>query len=185
MRLTRLLDDLLDLSVLENGQVTLHMQTGQLTDLIDRAIGAAGIQEGGLQIIRNRRQEDITLRTDMDRLVQVFVNVIANAKKYCTVVGPAMRIDVHTVNGREVVDFVDNGEGINADNQAMIFEKFARIEDEGKAGGAGLGLAICREIMGRLGGDISYLPGQGGAAFRVQLPKSMDDVKAPELLASQ
>ena len=185
LRLTRLLDDLLDLSVLENGQVTLHMQTGQLTDLVDRAIGAAGIQEGGLQILRDRAKEDVTLHTDLDRLVQVFVNVIANAKKYCTVVGPVMRIVVSRINGRDVIDFIDNGEGISPDNQGMIFEKFARIEDEGKAGGAGLGLAICREIMGRLDGEISYLPAQGGGAFRVLLPETSENVKAPELLASQ
>ena len=185
LRLTRLLDDLLDLSVLENGQVTLHMQTGQLTDLIDRAIGAAGVQEGGLQISRNRNREELTLNTDLDRLVQVFVNVIANAKKYCTVTGPAMRIAVRRINDRNVVDFIDNGDGVNVENQSMIFEKFARIEDEGKAGGAGLGLAICREIMGRLGGDIGYLPGQGGAAFRVTLPDAESDVKSPVLLASQ
>ncbi|MEO0783403.1 MAG: ATP-binding protein, partial [Pseudomonadota bacterium] len=41
---------------------------------------------------------------------------------------------------------------------------------ETKAGGAGLGLAICREVMGRLGGSISYVPGQAGAAFRVRVP---------------
>jgi signal transduction histidine kinase len=51
----------------------------------------------------------------------------------------------------------------------MIFEKFARVGGD-KAGGAGRGFAICREIMHRLGGDITYLPGQGGAAFRVSLP---------------
>jgi signal transduction histidine kinase len=70
-----------------------------------------------------------------------------------------------------VVDFVDNGCGISTDKHAVIFEKFSRI-GETKAGGAGLGLAICREIMARLGGDVSYLPGQAGAAFRVSLPRS-------------
>lgn len=54
-------------------------------------------------------------------------------------------------------------------DQGVIFEKFARVGEQ-RASGAGLGLAICREIMARLGGDISYLPGQGGAAFRVTLP---------------
>ena len=53
----------------------------------------------------------------------------------------------------------------------MIFEKFSRASDDRAAGGAGLGLAICREVMARLGGSISYLPGQGGAAFRVTLPE--------------
>jgi signal transduction histidine kinase len=54
----------------------------------------------------------------------------------------------------------------------VIFEKFSRVGGT-KAGGAGLGLAICREIMTRLSGEIEYLPGQGGTAFRVQFPTSL------------
>jgi K+-sensing histidine kinase KdpD len=72
--------------------------------------------------------------------------------------------------GRLTVDFIDNGSGIPKKAQRLIFEKFARLTDTQRAGGAGLGLAICREIMVNLGGTISYLPGQGGAAFRVSLP---------------
>ncbi|WP_333831265.1 ATP-binding protein, partial [Pararhodobacter sp.] len=53
---------------------------------------------------------------------------------------------------------------------ALILAKFARLTDPHPAGGAGLGLAICREIMHNLGGDIAYVPGQGGAAFRVSFP---------------
>ena len=49
--------------------------------------------------------------------------------------------------------------------------EFARLNDPTRAGGAGLGLAICKEIMEFLGGDIAYLPGRGGACFRVKLPK--------------
>ena len=55
----------------------------------------------------------------------------------------------------------------------MIFEKFSRLTDQQRAGGAGLGLAICREIMTNLKGSIAYLPGQGGGAFRVTLPTSL------------
>jgi signal transduction histidine kinase len=185
LRLTRLLNDLLDLSVLENGQVTLHVQTGQLSDLLDRAVGASGVQERGLHVLRNSSREEVSLTTDLDRLVQVFVNVIANAQKYCTVDNPILKIKVRRVDDRDVIDFIDNGDGINVENQSMIFEKFARIEDEGKAGGAGLGLAICREILGRLGGEIAYLPGQNGAAFRVTLPDAQISAKQTELLASQ
>jgi signal transduction histidine kinase len=61
----------------------------------------------------------------------------------------------------------------------VIFEKFARLSDHAAAGGAGLGLAICREVMQRLGGEIAYLPGAGGGAFRVRLPR-----RAPELAAA-
>jgi Na+/proline symporter/nitrogen-specific signal transduction histidine kinase len=173
LRLTRLLDDLLDLAVLENGQVTLHQNDGQLSDLIDRAIGASGIRPETFRITRKSENENVQLRTDLDRLVQVFINLISNAQKYCTGPKPKLQIRVHQVAGRVVVDFVDNGDGIAAEDQQLIFEKFSRLTDEGKAGGAGLGLAICREIMERLGGEISYLPGQGGAAFRVTLPMEM------------
>ena len=67
------------------------------------------------------------------------------------------------------VDLVDNGSGIPAEAHTEVFEKFARLNGE-KAGGAGLGLAICREIMQRLDGDVQYLSDRNGAAFRVFLP---------------
>jgi hypothetical protein len=170
LRLTRLLDDLLDLSVLENGNVTLNLSEGRLSDLLDRAIGASGVGDA-VKIRRDRAAEAVQVGTDLDRLAQVFINLISNARKYCTAAQPELRIEVHTIGGATVVDFIDNGEGIAAADREVIFEKFSRLTDPGKAGGAGLGLAICREIMERLGGAISYQPGLGGAAFRVTLPK--------------
>jgi len=170
LRLTRLLDDLLDLSVLANGQVTLRDQSGNLRDLLDRAVDIASGNDDGLRILRDRSGEDFVLNTDLDRLGQVFINLITNARKYCDAKTPQLRIKFSRVSGQHVVDFIDNGTGIQIGNQLMIFEKFSRIADQSKAGGAGLGLAICREIMQRLGGQITYLPGQGGAAFRVVLP---------------
>ena len=172
LRLTRLLDDLLDLSVLANGQVTLQDQTGNLRDVLDRSVNAAGGSDAGLTILRDGSNERIILRTDIDRLAQVFINLISNARKYCDANNPQLRIKVAKIEDRYVVDFVDNGSGIPAGSQQMIFEKFSRISDQSKAGGAGLGLAICREIMGRLGGTIGYLPGQSGTAFRVVLPST-------------
>lgn len=110
------------------------------------------------------------LRTDPDRLAQVFINLIANARKYCDARHPELRIWVSRVDGAMAVDFIDNGSGIPPESQSVIFEKFSRLSDHRQAGGAGLGLAISREIMTRLGGALAYLPGQGGAAFRVTLP---------------
>ncbi|MEY1555896.1 ATP-binding protein [Yoonia sp. R2331] len=172
VRLTRLLDDLLDLSVLENGQVTLNREIGDLSALITRAVDAAGAKGQRIRILRKPARENVTLETDLDRLVQVFINLIANAAKYCDAEEPELKIIVRTNDGRTTVDFVDNGSGIADKDQTMIFEKFARLADEQRAGGAGLGLAICREIMERLDGRIAYMPGQGGAAFRVTLPKT-------------
>ena len=168
-RLTRLLDDLLDLSVLENGQVSLNLQEGLLSDVIDRALTASAI-EGTLRIERRAERELLTLHTDLERLTQVFINLFTNASKYCAVEAPVLRIKVSERDGLWRVDIIDNGPGIPSADQDVIFEKFSRLSDQQAAGSAGLGLAICREILANLGGSIRYLPGQGGAAFRVVLP---------------
>ncbi len=172
IRLTRLLDDLLDLSVLEAGRVQLKIEDSTLRTLIDRALVASGsvAPHRSFTIDRDAAAEDIALRTDIGRLAQVFINVLSNARKYCDAERPRMDIHVREAGGMVTVDFVDNGSGIPKKSQALIFEKFARLTDQMQAGGAGLGLAICREIMHNLGGEISYVPGQGGAAFRVSFP---------------
>ncbi len=175
-RLTRLLDDLLDLSVLENGTVQLNLGLTNLSQMIDRALASASHTkpERSFTIHRDLPMENIFLRTDADRLVQVFINLISNARKYCDATAPELRISVRQKGGRVTIDFIDNGSGIPQDSQALIFEKFARLTDQTRAGGAGLGLAICREVMANLGGTITYLPGQGGAAFRVAVPLRLE-----------
>ena len=171
LRLTRLLDDLLDLSVLENGQVSMNVRRGSLSSVIDHAVAASGA-ERSLVIRRNREAEAVMIETDLDRLAQVFINLIANAQKYCVADPPELTVQLSRSEAGLSVDFIDNGSGVPRDAQRIVFEKFFRVSDQ-KAGGAGLGLAICREIMARLGGSISYLPGQGGAAFRVTLPEGV------------
>ena len=168
-RLTRLLDDLLDLGVLESGQVQLNVATGLLGDVLDRAVMASGVQDHDLVISRRVANEAVSVNTDLERLSQVFINLISNAAKYCAADAPELRIIVRHLNGQTVVDFCDNGAGVPDESQSLIFEKFSRLEDAGKAGGAGLGLSICRQIMTALGGDVTYLPGQNGAGFRVTI----------------
>ena len=180
VRLTRLLDDLLDLNVLENGRVVLRVERVGLGDVIDRAVASTAADAHGLTILRDHPKEDIALSTDGDRLVQVFVNLITNARKYCGAEKPALEIRATRRVDTVAVDFIDNGKGIPADSRALVFEKFARLSDESSAGSVGLGLAICREILARLGGAISYLPGNGGAAFRVILPLAADNAPPAE-----
>ncbi|UWQ84956.1 ATP-binding protein [Leisingera caerulea] len=170
LRLTRLLNDLLDLSVLENGQVSLNMTAGTLPEVLDHAVAAAlAGSDRPLKVNRSPKAEAYRISSDLDRLAQVFINLIANAQKYCDAEEPELTIATTVSGGQLHIDFTDNGSGVPADFQQMIFEKFSRVSPE-RAGGAGLGLAICREVMQRLGGDICYLPGHSGGAFRVSLP---------------
>ncbi len=173
LRLTRLLDDLLDLSVLEHGRVSLNESATTLEVVLDRAFAAAGVMESGdrLQLRRDRDAEKIEIFTDPDRLAQVFINLISNAQKYCDADVPILEISViKDSSGLVMVQFSDNGSGIPERQRSLIFEKFTRLETTRSAQGAGLGLAISREVMARLGGGLNYVPSAGGAAFRVRLP---------------
>ena len=171
LRLTRLLDDLLDLSVLESGQVSLNNRVGWLLDVLDRSLSTA--LTGGdvdIEVERDPNREAIVIETDLDRLAQVFINLISNAHKYCDADPQRLTIVVDQIGGHIAIDFLDNGSGLPRQLRALVFEKFARVGGD-KAGGAGLGLAICREIMERLGGEILYLDSHDGGAFRVLLPQ--------------
>ena len=173
-RLTRLLDDLIDPATLAGGPAPLALRDVRLGEVIDAAVAACG--PGGPVLRRDRAAEAVSLRTDPDRLAQVFINVMANAAKYCDAPVPTLTIEVAPRPGAVVVDLVDNGSEVAPGDRAVIFERFARAGAGagGAAGGAGLGLAICREVMTRLGGSIDYLPGRGGAAFRVTHPAVPD-----------
>jgi signal transduction histidine kinase len=168
LRLTRLLDDLLDLSVLENGLVTLNRGTDELGDVLDRAIYAAGaLEEGGRIAIRRDRSAEARDAGDRSRPpAQVFINLISNAQKYCDARRRSCGSRSRRARARWRLSSPTTGKGIPDRQQSLIFEKFARLDTAKGAPGAGLGLAISREIMGRLGGSLTYQPGRAGTRFR-------------------
>ncbi|MEL7460551.1 MAG: ATP-binding protein [Pseudomonadota bacterium] len=174
VRLTRLLDDLLDLSVLENGQVSLNTADVPVGEVIAGALIASGARDLGLVVETDGAGADLRVTTDPDRLSQVFINLITNAAKYGGEDARWLRIVTRDGGDRVTVDFIDSGPGVPDADRELIFEKFSRLSDQHAAGSAGLGLAICREIMGRLHGSIRYLPGQQGGAFRVTLPRALE-----------
>ncbi|MGB0498173.1 MAG: sodium:solute symporter family transporter [Rubricella sp.] len=174
-RLTRLLDEILDMGVLESGRVSLHVEDVALSDVLAHAIAAteALMTQSGVTL-KAPPVGSATVRADFDRLSQVFINVLSNAVKYGR--GDPPRIDIHIeARGAWVhVDITDNGPGIAPRFREQVFEKFARLGESTLAGSAGLGLSISREIMRRLGGDIVILPrqtAQSGATFRITLQR--------------
>ncbi|MEP1944289.1 MAG: ATP-binding protein, partial [Sulfitobacter sp.] len=177
-----LLDDLLDLSVLENGQVSLNEQAVLLHDVLEQAVTTAQASSArGVEIRRQVDDETVQIFTDSDRLAQVFINLVTNAIKYCDSDAPVLDITVVKNGGQVVTTFTDNGSGIPEDSQTLIFEKFARLGG-GDGDGAGLGLAICREIVTRLGGDIRYVPHAGGGSFEVRMTCLVIEKEAQGLL---
>jgi Na+/proline symporter/nitrogen-specific signal transduction histidine kinase len=182
IRLTRLLDDLLDLSVLENGQVSLNAQQDNLHAVLSRAVTTAQASFAReMEIRRVLRSEDVALYTDGDRLAQVFINIVSNAMKYCDAQKPVLTIAVRREADNVVISFTDNGSGIPSDVQNLIFEKFSRLNNT-EASGAGLGLAICREIISRLGGQIDYVDQAAGGCFEVTVPCAIEPQKDGRLM---
>ena len=112
---------------------------------------------------------------DRDRLIQVMINLLSNASKFCD--RDAGRVQVvltHEHDGLRV-EVIDNGIGISRENQELIFEKFRQVGDTltDKPQGTGLGLPICREIIHHFGGRlwVASEPGKG-ASFAFTLPFS-------------
>lgn len=177
-RLTRLLDEILDLSFLESGRATFNIGPVQLSALIERAIASSEglVSTTGVRIQTDISDPDISVDTDFDRLAQVIINLISNAVKYGRDENPQIIITTRrTAEGAEI-DVADNGPGIKPDRRDEIFEKFARLGEETLIGSAGLGLPISREIMRNLGGDLVILPDGPGARFRVHLPQHPHEV---------
>jgi signal transduction histidine kinase len=171
-RLTRILDDILDLSFLESGKVKLNLQHKNLGEMLEQSIIASRSSHSASKV--NIRLPDkfsaITLLTDADRLTQVFINLISNAIKYNDKPKPIIKLDVQELPNGIAVTVSDNGPGIAEGEREIIFEKFSKLSSGGASSGVGLGLSICAEIMRNLGGDIRFKPSRSGATFEVFIP---------------
>mgnify|MGYP001628249690 CR=1 FL=1 len=172
IRLTRLLDDILDLSFMENGRVQLNLETVPLQNIIDRALATTQAQanELGAIIRRDTTAEQVMLYTDADRLSQVLINLVTNALKHCGTTPPEISVLSGLHDGKLVITVADNGKGISEDDIDLIFEKFSKLSKKFTSGSAGLGLPISREIVKNLGGTLVYAGNSMGAVFRITLP---------------
>ncbi|MEH6359257.1 MAG: ATP-binding protein, partial [Amylibacter sp.] len=171
-RLTRILDDILDLSFLESGKVKLNLHHKNLGEMLEQSIIASrsSFNASKVDIRLSKTASDITLLTDADRLTQVFINLISNAIKYNDKPKPIIKLDVDKQPNSIIVTVSDNGPGIPESDREIIFEKFSKLSSGGALSGVGLGLSICAEILRNLGGSISFKPSRSGATFEVCIP---------------
>ncbi|MGZ5267891.1 MAG: ATP-binding protein [Caldimonas sp.] len=173
-RLSRLVNQVLDMAKIEAGQAEWHTTDVDLRELLVRAVQTTAemFRERGATVVLDLPEAVPTLRVDADRLTQVLLNLLSNAAKFLPPVGG--RVDARLKVGKAGlrVEIQDNGSGVAADQQTLIFEKFRQGGDvANRPQGSGLGLPISREIVEHFGGRIwlESAPGQG-ACFAFELP---------------
>lgn len=173
--MTRLIDDLLDVSRLSRGKVTLQRRPLQLDHVLGAAIETALpiIEEHRHHFEQRRSAESICIDGDLARLSQVFANLLNNAAKYTPAEG-TICIDVERRNDAVEVRVTDTGQGIAPERLDTIFGLFAQGAGSGAPplGGLGIGLAIARRLVELHGGTLTASSGGAGrgATFTVTLP---------------
>lgn len=177
MRLSRLVDDLYQLSMSDLGSLS-YRETD--TDPVAILRDALGHMEPEFQSKSIRTQLDVqpgvpnTIPADPDRLAQLFRNLLGNSLRYTDSDGQ-LHINVHAEAGRLIFDIDDSAPGVPETDLPQLFERFYRVESSRSRahGGAGLGLAICRNIVEAHNGTIKAMASPlGGVRVRVELPVS-------------
>ena len=192
-RLTKLIDDVLDLAKIEAGKLEWHMATVSIADIVDRAAAATSslFEQKGLPFIKDVAPDLPPVLGDADRLLQVVINLVSNAVKFTSAGSVACRARLQ--DDGITVSVIDTGLGISPPDQPKVFEKFKQVGDTltDKPKGTGLGLPICREIVEHHGGRIwvESEPGRG-STFSFVLPVKLEPAlqKGPvslELLVRQ
>ena len=178
-RLSRLIDDLLDMEKLVEGKVRLDMSICELMPIVDRAIedNQSYADHYGVDITCTSRMADVLVDVDPLRLHQVLSNLLSNAAKFSEP-HTSVEVSVETRGDTVRVEVTDHGRGIPDDFQGHIFEKFSQADatDSRQRGGTGLGLAISKELVERMGGSIRFTSVEGqGSTFSFDLPIATRD----------
>jgi len=174
-RLTRLINEVLDLAKIESGRADWVMENFNMNDVVNDALITVSqlFDEKAVLLEKYIPSWPVEVFADRDRLLQVVINLLSNAVKFCEPEKGRVSVRIY-YQGKEVrVEVADNGPGIRPEDSEEIFQKFHQINDsrDGKPMGTGLGLAISRRIIEYHGGRIwvDSMPGKG-ARFIFALP---------------
>jgi K+-sensing histidine kinase KdpD len=170
-RLERLVRNLLDMTRVESGALTVKRQWLPLEEIVGSSLTRLESQLAGRPVHTDLPADLPLVPVDAVLLELVFVNLLENAAKYTPAGSPVDIVARASVGGGAIaIEVADRGPGIRPGDEARLFEKFFRGRQSGSSG-AGLGLAICRGVISAHGGTIGAAnrPG-GGAAFRMLIP---------------
>ncbi len=187
-RLSRLVNQVLDLAKIESGHADWMIEAVDLKEIIEQAVAATGqlVSGRGAELALDLGPDEagpVMVMADRDRLVQVLVNLLSNAAKFVPETGGLVEVRLlRLADGERLrVCVADNGRGIPADELDLVFEKFRQASSGGeKPIGTGLGLPISRQIVENFGGRIWAEGGQGkGATLCFDLPALAPDPTQP------
>jgi len=188
--LLELINDVLDLSKIEAGEVELNIEEISLTGIIEESLRSvlAGADERDIDIsVENTVDKAPMVRADHVRLLQVLINLISNAVKYNRENGK-VTIGAEKVAGDMLCIAVsDTGEGIPENRQGELFKPFSRLGAENSSiEGTGIGLVVCKDLIERMDGIIGIESEVGrGSTFWFKLPVAKSDNKVPLVEASK
>jgi len=177
-RLTNLIDDLLDVSRLQAGRLSLQRATTDLVSLTQRVVKHLQQTTSRHRLECSTDQARLEAQVDSRRIEQVLTNLLTNAVKYSPQ-GGLVRVTLSTRAAEQAVEIQvqDSGMGIPAYQQARIFGRFMRADNAQAAGigGTGLGLYLCRALIEQHGGQLWFESTEGvGSTFFTTLPLSPD-----------
>ena len=169
-RLVYLIEDLLTISKLESGPLTLDLQPLGLSEVTDRVIEDLQMKATERNVrIENWLAKDLEAQVDAEKLQQVISNLVENAVKYGRKGGTVIIRSEWVGDSHIKVSVQDDGPGIALDAQARVFERFYRVDRarSSETGGTGLGLAIVKHIVQAHGGTVGVIsePGKGSSFF--------------------
>jgi signal transduction histidine kinase len=175
-RLTRLVNDVLDIAKIESGRMEWRLADLDLREVLEDAVGAVSglAAERRVEVRTDFKAARALVRVDRDRLVQVAVNLLSNAAKFAPEDEGRVLVQLLRHEGTFLVRVEDNGPGVPEPYREAVFEKFRQVGDgtRGKPKGTGLGLTISRQIIERFGGRIWVEEASlGGAAVCFTLPE--------------
>jgi two-component system, OmpR family, phosphate regulon sensor histidine kinase PhoR len=172
-RMRDLINDILELSAIEAGTVTVEARDVRLSSLVGDCFTALAARAGERRVsLRNEVGADVLVRADARRLEQMLTNLVDNAVKFNREGGEVV-VTHERAAGRDRVTVRDTGEGIAPEHLPRIFERFYRVDRARSRamGGTGLGLAIVKHLARAHGGEaaVRSMPGEG-SAFTIELP---------------
>ena len=174
-RLTRLINGVLDLAKIESGKADWVESGVDLKEVIADTLAAMGqlFKEKNIEVQTQLPERVSLVRADLDRMIQVTLNLLSNAAKFCDSRRGRIEIALTESDGCLRVDVRDNGRGVDPENHEVIFSKFHQVGDTltDKPHGTGLGLHISRRIVEHFGGRMWVESRLGsGARFSFTLP---------------